>query len=65
MDILQRVFVINFQLQTTFVIKIIIVVLNKSRMTLIINDKKIWMKEKINKIHFQSLIGHIHIVKFD
>jgi hypothetical protein len=51
----------RFLSQMTFATKIILA-LDKSYMTLIATEKEIWMKSKINKIHFCPLIGHICIV---
>ncbi len=41
--------------------KILLVVLNKSHMTLLTNNNELWMKEKINEIHLHPLIGQIRI----
>jgi hypothetical protein len=60
MAILQLVHATNFQLQATFATKISIVAL-----TLIANDNKFWMKEKINKICLHPLIGHVRIIIYN
>jgi hypothetical protein len=39
--------------------------LDNSHVTLVANDKKIWMKEKINKIHLHYLTSHIRIVTYN
>ncbi len=62
MVILQLVHATNFQLQATFATKILIVALDKSQTTLVANDNKFWMKEKVNKIHLHPLTCHIRIV---
>jgi hypothetical protein len=50
MAILQLIHATNFELQATFTTKILIVALNKLHLTLVVNDKEFWMKEKVNKI---------------
>jgi hypothetical protein len=62
MAILQLVSAINFYLQATFATKILIVALDKSQTTLIVNDNEFWMKEKIKKIRLHPLTYHIRIV---
>ncbi len=65
MAILQLIHATNFELQATFTTKILIVALNKLHLTLVVNDKEFWMKEKVNKIQFHPLTKHIHIVASD
>jgi hypothetical protein len=65
MAILQLVPLTNFQLETTFVSKILIATLDKSHVTLVVNDMEFWMKEKVNEIHLHPLINHIRIVIYD
>jgi hypothetical protein len=45
--------------------KILILMWDKSHVTLVENDKEFWMKNKINEIHLHYLIGHIRIVAYD
>jgi hypothetical protein len=49
----------------TFTIKIPLIAFVKSHTTLVVNNNKLWIKEKVNKIHLHLLTSHIHIVVYN